>query len=159
MDLSSLPSLAVFIVANFIAACSGAFFRPGDWYEALNHPSWRPPNWLFPVVWTPMYAIIAVSGWMIWQAAGWSGGSMALAVYGLHLVLNFLWSGLFFGMRRLDYAFYELLLLWGTLVATMILFNAIDPMAMYLLIPYLIWVTFAGFLNYRVWQLNKPAPF
>jgi benzodiazapine receptor len=159
MDFSSIASLAVFLAANFATAPAGAVFKPGDWYEGLNHPSWRPPNWLFGAVWTVLYVMIAVSGWLVWETAGWAGGKVALIVYAVHLILNFAWSAVFFGMRRIDLAFAEVLILWISIVATMALFHAISPLAAYLLIPYLCWASFAAVLNYTVWQLNKPAPF
>lgn len=149
------PALLAFAAACTAVALTGVFFRPGDWYEHLRKPPWRPPNWLFGPAWTVLYATIAVAGWMVWKAAGWPGAAGAMAVYGLQLVLNAGWSPLFFGLRRPDLAFYELLALWASIVATIAAFHPISPQAAWLLLPYLAWVTFAGSLNLSVWRLNR----
>ncbi len=152
MESSALLSLLGFFVANFATASSGAFFKPGPWYEGLAKPSWCPPNWAFPVVWTTLFCLIAVSGWLVWRAGG--GWSPALTVYAIHLALNALWSAIFFGMRRLGLALIELVVFWCSILATMILFYPISPLATWLLAPYLLWVTIAGFLNFSFWRLN-----
>ena len=76
MDGGSAFALGVFVVAVALTALSGARFTPGEWFERLNHPSWRPPNWIFPLVWTPLYALIAWAGWRVWEVTGWSGDRM-----------------------------------------------------------------------------------
>ena len=96
-----------------------------------------------------------MAGWLVWRVAGFSGAEIAFTVYGLHMILNFAWSPIFFGLRRIDWAFFEIILFWLTLVATIFLFYGINPTAAYLLLPYLVWATFAGALNFAVWQLNK----
>ncbi|MBY0611296.1 MAG: tryptophan-rich sensory protein [Beijerinckiaceae bacterium] len=147
-----------FIAANFIVALSGAIFRPGAWYEGLAKPSWKPPNWLFGPAWTVLYITIAIAGWMVWRKAGFTGAGPALAIYGVQLLLNAAWSGLFFGLRRMDLAFYEVLLLWLSIAATIVAFRAIDSDAALLLVPYLGWVTFASILNFTIWRMNaSPA--
>ncbi|MEM9782837.1 MAG: TspO/MBR family protein [Pseudomonadota bacterium] len=158
METDAIIALTVFVVASFAAASAGGIFPPGDWYERLNHPSWRPPNWLFPVVWTPLYIMIAVSGFLVWQASGWSGAAVALAVYFAHLLLNFAWSGIFFGLRRMDWGFYELVALWLSIVATMAVFAPHSTTAVWLLVPYLVWVSFAGYLNLIMLRLNPDPP-
>lgn len=157
MDLSSIVALAVFALAAFGAACSGAMFTPGEWYERLNHPSWRPPNWIFPAVWTPLYCMIAASGFLVWQEVGWTGAPLALVVYFVHLGFNFAWSAVFFGLRRPDWALVEVAGLWLSIVATMALFWPIDALAGWLLVPYLVWVSFAAFLNWTILKLNPEA--
>ena len=155
MTTQNALGLAGFVIACMAVASSGAVFKPGDWYEGLAKPWWRPPNWLFPIAWTLLYACIAVSGWLVWRAAGFAGASTALAVYGIQLLFNAAWSGLFFGMRRIDLAFAELVLLWLSIVATVALFAPISLLAAELLLPYLVWVTFAGALNLSIWQMNR----
>lgn len=155
METSDLISIAVFAGANFVAACSGAFFKPDEWYDNLKKPSWQPPKWLFPVVWTPMYIIIAVAGWLVWRDAEPGAATLPLTIYGAHLFFNFLWSAIFFGMKRMDWALYEIIFLWGTLVGIIITFHPINTTASYLLLPYLVWATFAAYLNYVVLQMNK----
>ncbi len=154
--VNAILSLLPFFAACFTAALSGAFFRPGDWYEDLAKPSWRPPNWLFPPAWSVLYVCIAVAGWLVWRT-GAPGVATSLAVYGVSLLLNAGWSAVFFGMRRVDWAFGELALLWLSIAATIAVFAPISTTAALLLAPYLVWVTFAGALNLSIWQLNRPT--
>ena len=141
------PALLVFIAACTAAALTGVFFKPGQWYENLAKPPWRPPNWLFGPAWTILYAMIAISGWMVWKESSWPAVAPAMAVYAVQLLLNAGWTPLFFGMRRPDLAFYELLLLWASILATILTFLPISQFAALLLVPYLCWVSFAGALN------------
>jgi tryptophan-rich sensory protein len=146
-------SLLPFIALCFLVALSGAVFRPGDWYEGLAKPSWRPPNWLFAPAWAVLYVCVACSGWLVWQAAG-LGAARAFGVYAVQLLFNAGWSAVFFGLRRPDWAFGELVLLWLSIVANIAVFAPISAGAAWLLAPYLAWVTFAGVLNFSIWQLN-----
>ena len=155
MEISSIVALAGFIAGCFLAAMTGAFFRPGEWYERLNKPSWRPPNRLFAPVWTILYLMIAVSGWLVWRQAGFVGAALPLAVYGLQLVLNAAWTPLFFGLHRPDLGFVDIVLVWLSIVAAIVLFVPISVAAAVLLVPYLVWVTFATALNFAVWRLNR----
>lgn len=149
--------LWIFVGACVVAALSGVLFPPGRWYETLRKPSWRPPNWLFGPAWTILYGTIAVAGWLVWKKAGWEGAAVPLTIYGVQLVLNAAWSGIFFGLKRMDLAFAELVLLWIAILATIVSFHGIDPGAAWLLVPYLLWVTFAGILNFTMWRLNRGA--
>jgi translocator protein len=153
MNTPAIIALAVFIALNLAAAASGAVFRPGDWYASLDKPSWVPPNWAFPLVWSVLYAMITASGWLVWQQAGWSA-LPALSIYVLSLVLNAAWSGLFFGQRRMDLAMIDVVLLWLSIAAVIALFWPIRALAALLLVPYLAWVTVASALNLRMIQLN-----
>jgi tryptophan-rich sensory protein len=157
MGASSLLLLLGFTAASFLAATTGAFFRPGEWYEHLKKPSWRPPNRLFTPVWTVLYVMIAVSGWLIWREAGFAGAALPLAIYALQLVLNAAWTPLFFGLHRPDLGFVDIVLVWLSIVATIVLFMPIHVGAALLLVPYLAWVTFATALNFAVWRLNPSA--
>lgn len=153
-------SLLVFCVVSFLAAMSGGIFRPGRWYWNLNKPSWQPPDWLFAPVWMVLYGMIAVAGWLVWEASNGSA-VLAMALYGIQLVLNAGWSAIFFGMRRIDLALVEVAFLWLSIAVTMIAFWPISQTAALLLIPYLAWVSFAAFLNYTVLRLNPgmgPTP-
>lgn len=147
-------SLLWFAGACFLAALSGAVFAPGAWYESLDKPSWVPPNWAFPVVWSLLYVMIALSGWMVYKTAGWSAAMVPLALYGVQLVLNFLWSAIFFGMKRMDLALFEVGLLWLSIAALIVVFYPINAVAGLMLIPYLIWVTIAASLNLAMVRLN-----
>ena len=155
MSWTSTLSLLVFLLACAAAATPGLVFRPGKWYRRLAKPAWRPPDWLFGPVWLLLYLSIAVSGWLVWRRAGLAGaGAAALAIYALQLLLNGLWSAIFFGLHRPDLAFSEIVVLWLSILATIVLFHPIDETAAYLLVLYAAWVTFAAVLNYRVWRLN-----
>ena len=155
MNWNAILSLVIFLLACAAAATPGLVFRPGEWYRRLAKPRWRPPDWLFGPVWLVLYLSIAVSGWLVWRQAGFAGaGALALAVYASQLVLNGLWSTIFFGLHRPDLAFVEIVVLWLSILATIVLFHPIDETAAYLLVPYAAWVAFAAVLNYRVWRLN-----
>lgn len=151
--------LAAFIGCNFLAASSGAVFRPGRWYLSLRKPAWTPPNWAFPVVWTALFLANALSGALVWVAAGPGERATLMIVYGVSLGLNALWSALFFGMRRMDLALAEVVLLWLSIALTAAVFAPISPAAALLQLPYLLWVTIASALNLRLLQLNaSPQP-
>jgi len=147
-------SLLPFLAAVFAAASSGAIFKPDAWYRDLAKPPWTPPDWVFPLGWTAIYLLIAVAGWRVWLADAGEPKAAALAIYGLQLVLNAGWSAIFFGLRRIDLAMLELVMLWIAVAANILLFLPIDKIAGLLLLPYLGWVTFAGCLNATVWRMN-----
>lgn len=123
------------------------------WYESLNKPSFNPPNWLFGPAWTVLYLLMAVSFYLIWIAAQ-KKKTAAYVIFLSQLVLNALWSIIFFNAHQLGWALGELLLLWVAILLTIIIFYRISKTASFLLLPYLAWVTFAGILNFAVWQLN-----
>jgi translocator protein len=152
----SLVALAVFVLANLAAASSGAIFRPGEWYASLAKPSWTPPNWAFPVVWSILFLMNAVSGWLVWQAAG-QAASGALGLYVLSLILNASWSAVFFGLRRMVLGFVNVSLIWLSIVAVALAFWPISPVAAALQLPYLVWVTIAAALNFTVARMNRNA--
>ncbi|TVQ56201.1 MAG: tryptophan-rich sensory protein [Rhodobacteraceae bacterium] len=144
-----------FIAVNVLAAMSGAVFKPGPWYEALEKPWWNPPKWAFPVAWTAIFALIVIAGWWAWRAAGgFAGAPWAFVFYGLQLLLNAGWSAVFFGMRRPDLALVEVGALWLSIAVTAALFFRIAPEPGALMLVYLAWVTFAARLNHKIWRLN-----
>ncbi|MEL6920595.1 MAG: TspO/MBR family protein [Pseudomonadota bacterium] len=149
-----MTSAIIIAVAVFIAACSGAVFKPGDWYMSLAKPSWTPPSWAFPVVWTVLYIMIGYSGWLVWQEAGLG---LAFGLWTAQLVLNAAWSYFFFGRRRMDHAMVDVSGMWILIVAYMLVTWPVSPLASLLFAPYLLWVTIAGALNWRVWQMNPEA--
>ncbi len=155
--VGALVSLALFLLLCFAAATTGAVFKPGAWYDSLSKPSWTPPDWLFPVAWSVLYVMIAVSAWLVWREAGLAGAAVPLAVWGVQLVLNAAWSWIFFGLRRMDLAFAEVVGLWLSIAACIVLFAPISPTAAALMAPYLVWVSFAAALNLAVWQRNRHA--
>ena len=147
-------SLGLFILAVILVASSGVVFRPGAWYRALAKPVWTPPNWVFGPAWMLLYALIAYAGWRVWEAASPEAAALPMTVYALQLGLNAGWSAIFFGLKRPDWALAELACLWLAILANILAFFPIDPLAAGLLLPYLAWVTFAGALNLAVWRLN-----
>ena len=157
MNIASILVLLGFVGACALAASTGAIFPPGEWYEHLAKPSWRPPKWLFAPAWTVLYLTIAVSGWHVWREFGFAAAALPLAVYGVQLVLNAVWTPIFFGLHRPDLAFFEIVLLWLSIIATISLFYPLNPSAAWLLVPYLAWVTFAAALNFAIWRLNSAS--
>jgi tryptophan-rich sensory protein len=157
MSWNEVYALWGFIAVCTVAAASGAIFKPGDWYTRLAKPSWVPPKWLFPIAWSLLYAIIAVSGWMVWKQAGLAGAALAFAIFGVQLALNAGWSAVFFGLRRIDLALIDVSFLWLAIVANIAAFAQHSETAAWLLVPYLAWVSFAAFLNLVMLRLN-PTP-
>lgn len=149
--------LAGWLAASFAAAGVGALFLPGAWYAALAKPSWTPPDAAFGPVWTVLYVLMAVAAWWVWRRGGFAGARVPLAVYGVQLVLNALWSYLFFGLHRPALAFAELVALWVAIAVTMVSFWRVERVAGWLLVPYLAWVTLAGSLNLALWRMNPGA--
>ena len=120
-------------------------------YQSLNQPSWAPPSWLFGPVWTLLYAMIAVSGWLVWRRTGWT---TALTVYAVQLVLNAVWTPIFFGFGQYGLALIDIVVMWLAIGATVWLFRPISRPAAALLLPYWAWVTFATALNAAIWSMN-----
>jgi translocator protein len=152
----SALALAGWVALTFAAAAMGARFLPGEWYAHLRKPSWNPPGWVFGPAWIVLYCLMAIAAWMVWKRGGLAGQRAALSLFLLQLLLNVVWSPLFFGLHRPGLALVDLLLLWLALLATVVAFWKVRRLAGALLLPYLAWVTFAGTLNYAVWGLNRP---
>lgn len=158
-DLSlgkQLIALAGWIFVSFTAAGIGALasVRAAEFYGTLTQPAWAPPSWLFGPVWSVLYLLIGIAAWLVWREVGFSGARTALLLFGAQLVLNALWSWIFFVWKQGGPAFAEVLLLWVLILATLIAFWRIRPLAGGLLLPYLLWVTFATALTWTVWRLN-----
>ncbi|MEL7060727.1 MAG: TspO/MBR family protein [Acidobacteriota bacterium] len=149
--MKHVGSLIAFLIVTASAAAFGAAFGPGSWYDEIAKPGWTPPDWLFGPVWTLLYAMIAIAGWRLWTRRA----RPALALWVVQLVLNALWSWIFFGLHNLGLAFADIALLWLAIVATIVLARRPDPWAAGLLVPYLLWVTFAAALNFSIWQMNS----
>jgi len=145
----------VFIAVAYLPALFGAQFLPGPWYEALRKPAWTPPGWIFGPVWTLLYLMIGIAGFLAWEKGGPGGRFRPFAIYGLQLLANALWSWLFFGLHRPGLALTDLVLLWLLLLVNIALFAGRSKAAAWLLAPYLGWITFAGALNLAVFRLNS----
>ena len=139
-----------------VAGVAGAA-RPGAWYRGINKPSWNPPDWVFAPVWSLLYTLMGVAAWLVWQQRAETAVQLALGLFVVQLLCNALWSWLFFGWHRMGVAMLELMVLWCLILATIVAFWQVRPLAGGLLIPYLTWVSFAGFLNYTLWHLNRPG--
>ena len=144
-------SLLVFLVLVAVVASLGAMFQPGAWYTGLAKPAWTPPGWLFGPVWTVLYGMIAVAGWMAWRS---SGRGLLMALWGLQLTLNALWSPLMFGRHEIGLALVDIVALVIVILAFIAAAWRQRRAAALLFIPYLAWVSFATALNVAIWMLN-----
>ena len=143
-----------------IAVCVGAGWlgslltRPAlmGWYKRLAKPLWTPPNWLFAPVWTTLYVVMGVAAWIVWRQS--SLASAAMLLFLVQLALNVGWSAVFFRFRSPVWAFVEISVLWCAILLTTIAFHKTAALAAWLMVPYLIWVSYAGALNFAIWRLN-----
>ena len=154
MTAGSIAALAGFVLISFVPAAVGGLFGPGDWYRTLAKPAWTPPGWIFGPVWTLLYLSMGVAAWMVWTRAGLRGAWVALLLFAVQLVLNGAWSWLFFGLHSPGLAFLDIVLLWLAIAATIVAFWIVRPAAALVLVPYLLWVSFATALNLAIWRLN-----
>ncbi len=146
--------LAFWLGLTFAAGWVGSRFQPGEWYTHLVQPALTPPGWVFGPVWTILYILMGVAAWLVWQRYGLAGAVWPLGLFILQLVLNTLWSYLFFGLQNPGGAFLDIVALWLSILASLIAFWQYYPPAGKLLLPYLLWVTFAVYLNLQFWRLN-----
>lgn len=153
-DPASWVGLAVIVAAVVATAAFGAMFEPGAWYQSLVRPELTPPAITFPIVWTTLYALMALAAWLVWLCHMTRLVWGALALFALQLVLNAAWSWLFFGQHEIALALADLTALWFAVLATTVAFWRHHRVASMLLWPYMVWLTFAGWLNYQLWVLN-----
>ncbi|MFN8023014.1 MAG: TspO/MBR family protein [Acidimicrobiales bacterium] len=141
-----------------VVAWSGAAWtdtRPGSWYDGLEQPSWNPPDWLFAPVWTTLYLLMAVAAWLVVRAdAPAPAKRRALALYGVQLVLNLGWTGLFFALERPGWALVEIAGLLVAVIATIVAFRPVSSVAAGMLVPYALWVSYASALTAAIVVLN-----
>jgi translocator protein len=151
-----IVGLVAWLTASFIAAAIGgaASTEAGPFYTQLVRPAWAPPPSVFGPVWTVLYTVMGIAAWLVWRAGGFRAAKSALVLFVAQLALNALWSWLFFGWQHGGLALADILFLWVLIVATLIAFWRIRRSAGALLVPYLLWVSFAAALNYSLWQLN-----
>lgn len=145
------------IICQLAGIIGSIFTAPSipNWYANINKPSFRPPNWVFAPVWTTLYLLMGIALFLILRKGlNEKGIKMAIAVFALQLVLNSLWSFLFFGLKSPFAAFIEIIFLWAAILMSIILFFRISRVAGALLIPYILWVSFASVLNFAIWRLN-----
>ncbi len=155
---SDLPMLGVFIAAVAIVAITGSMFTPSvdpAWYASLRKPSFNPPNWIFAPVWTVLYVLIAVSAWLVWRRVGWNGAGLPMGWWFTQLMLNAVWTPLFFGAHLVGTALSVILALLGAIIGTIMVFRRHHALAAAMLLPYAAWVGFASLLNASIWLLNR----
>ena len=151
----SLVGFVIWLAVCFGAAAFGGRFSPGEWYSNLSKPSWTPPGYVFPPVWTFLYITMGTAAWLVWKKEGFSGRAVApLTLFLVQLLLNAVWPWLFFGLHLPGLAFAELVLLWLVISVVLVTFFKQDTWAGALLVPYLLLVSFAAALNFSVWRLN-----
>ena len=144
------------LLSSFAAAAIGAAasIQAATFYQQLAQPAWAPPSAVFGPVWYVLYALMGIAAWLVWREGGWQRQRGVLTLFVVQLVVNALWSWLFFAWHRGALAFADIALLWLLIVATVIGFWRVRPLAGALLLPYLCWVSFASALNWAVWHLN-----
>jgi benzodiazapine receptor len=153
----SLLGLAVWVALCFIAAFVGSVVTYPSiptWYASLIKPSWTPPAWLFGPVWSALYLMMALAAWLVWRRGGLAATRLPVTLFLVQLGLNVAWSFLFFGLRMPGLAFAEIVILWCAILTTLIVFWRRRAAAGWLLLPYLLWVTFAAALNFALWRMN-----
>lgn len=140
-----------------IGAIAGIFTAQAipEWYATLNQPSFNPPNWVFGPVWTILYIIMGISFFLIWKLEAGKQRNQAIAIFFVQLLLNFGWSFFFFYFQMIGVALVEIIVLWSAIVFMLVRFYKLKPLAAYLNIPYLLWVTFAAVLNAAYFFLNR----
>ncbi len=126
-----------------------------NWYAGLNKPGFNPPGWLFGPAWILLYTLMGIAAFLIWQK--WAVSPLArtaVIIYLVHLAFNALWTVIFFGLKNPGLAFFEIIILWAMILVLIVIFFMIDKRAAYLMIPYILWVSFAAVLNFSIWRLN-----
>lgn len=151
---NNVMGLALWVLASLAAGGIGSRFMPGQWYASLLKPAWTPPSAVFAPVWTALYLLMGVAAWLVWRRLGFSGAAWSLSLFIVQLGLNACWSYLFFGAHRPLYALLDIVLLWLVILVTLVRFWKIVPASGALMLPYLLWVTFASALNFQLWRLN-----
>jgi len=151
-----LKLLLSVILPVSLGAIAGMFTAQSvpEWYATLNKPSFNPPSWIFAPVWTALYILMGISLFMIWKQGASKLRNLAILVFMLQLLLNFAWSFIFFYFQMIGFALVEIIFLWISIVVMQVLFYKIKPLAAYINIPYLLWVSFACVLNASFYVLN-----
>lgn len=151
-----VAGIGAWVLLSFVAAAAGgvASANAGDFYQQLDRPAWAPPPYLFGPVWSVLYFLMGLGAGLVWRARGFAGARTALTLFIVQLGLNALWTWLFFAWRQGNLAFGDIVVLWVLILATVLAFWRVRPLAGALLVPYLLWVGYAAALTYAVWQRN-----
>jgi tryptophan-rich sensory protein len=153
--LNQWAALAGFIVLCLAAGALGGLATAQSvtvWYPTLTKPTWNPPAWVFAPVWTTLYVLMALAAWRVWRRGAIAKSALQLFI--VQLALNVAWSFIFFGARNPGLAFAEIIVLWLAIIATTRAFWRLSQPAGMLMLPYIVWVSFAAVLNFTVWRLN-----
>ncbi|HZJ41007.1 MAG TPA: TspO/MBR family protein [Candidatus Saccharimonadales bacterium] len=157
MKISNPAKLIIAILVSEAAGGIGAIFTTAaipTWYATLSKPALNPPNWVFAPVWTSLFILMGIAAFLIWKQGTDNPKVIeALKIFLSQLTLNALWSFIFFGLHNPGLAFLEIIFLWLAILATILSFYKISRAAAYLLIPYILWVSFAAYLNFAIWWL------
>ncbi len=149
--------IAAILWAVILAAVGGLMTDIGPWYRNLEKPAWQPPDWLFGPAWMIILGLGAWAAILAWDQTGsQSDQYMLVAVYGANFLFHLLWSPLFFKYQRPDWALVEVLFLWLSVIAMLVVTWSLAPLAGILILPYFLWVSFAALLNAKIVQLNRP---
>lgn len=158
MHVQNWPKLLISLVIGQSAGLIGSFFTTPQifgWYSTLSKPSFNPPNWIFGPVWTLLYVLMGISLYLVWQGSGEAKlKQAAIVAFVGQLILNIFWSICFFGFQQPLLALVEIVALALSIILTIYLFYRLNKKAAYLLIPYILWVSFAAVLNFAIWYLN-----
>ena len=148
--------IASLIICQLAGVIGSVFTTPAisGWYASLEKPAFNPPNWIFAPVWIFLYLLMGVTLYILWQNLPKKDAKIALVFFAIQLVLNVLWSVVFFGLELPLLAFLEIIILWIFILLTMIKSSRVSKMPVYLLLPYILWVNFAAILNFFLWRLN-----
>lgn len=150
--------LIISILIPLITGSIAGFFTTkgvDGWYAAAIKPSFNPPNWIFAPVWTALYILMGIALYLIWKSnAEKNIKQTALILFAVQLLLNFFWSFIFFSLQQTGWAFVEIVVMWLSILFTILWFGKISSAAAWLLVPYISWVSFASLLNFYIWKLN-----
>jgi len=158
MKLNNFLKFIVAVVFCELAGIIGSIFTVSaipTWYAGLAKPALNPPSWVFGPAWITLYFLMGIAVFLVWKK-GFERKDIkiALGIFTIHLFLNSIWSIIFFGLQNPGWAFVEIIFLWLAILATIIVFYKISRLAAFILLPYILWVSFAGYLNYSIWILN-----
>jgi len=156
MKLNDTVKLIIAVAVSELAGIAGSFFTISSiptWYSTLTKPALSPPAWIFGPVWVTLYFLMGISLWLIWRSDS-NEKNRALWLFAAQLTLNTIWSPVFFGAQAMGNALAIIVLLWAAIIMTILIFTKISKTAAWFLIPYILWVSFACYLNYAIWALN-----
>ena len=156
--MNHLLKLVIAVMLPLAVGATGSFFTtpeiPG-WYQLIRKPTWNPPNWLFGPVWTLLYFLMGIALYLVWKSESLKSlKQKAILAFAIQLIFNFFWSIIFFKYHQMGWAFVEIVVLCFCIVINLFYFSKIHMAAAWLLVPYLVWVSFAAVLNYKIWQMN-----